>query len=171
MLKAILLLIALLAGSFQALGGEIPKPYRGLYAASGLNLEIELKEDKIYWRQNGQNEKLLVWREPSAKLFQRLAQGKSGVYIEEPPKGAALLRCFAVVTKSNRSEPFAGFSWQPARVAYFQLQKDLTAPAGELELTLSDDGLITLDEAGAAWQIGWGPKAGHFVATKMALPK
>lgn len=171
MLRTISLLTALLACSFQALAGEIPKPYRGLYTAPALNLEIELKEDKINWRQNGQSEKLSVWREPSAKLFQRLAQGKPGVYIEEPPKGLVTLRVFVVAPKSNRSDSVAGLSWQPARIAYFQLQKDLTAPASELELTLSDDGQVTLDETNATWQIGWGPEARHIVAAKIASPK
>jgi hypothetical protein len=167
-----LFLVLALVAQFCALSqaGEIPKGFRGIFTATEAGLKVELKEDKAIFEENGRAEKLSVFRETGAILFAKLAKGKSGVYIEDSGKATPVLSAFAVICRDTPVKESAGLSWRNARVYYFTMPREQQLLAQSLEISYSDDGLVTLDTLNAAWQIGWGAKVARFRATR-AEPK
>lgn len=163
-LQRIMVVLFLLCGAAcVAVAGEIPKGYRGVFAAQ-TGEQLELKESQAFWRVGQQTIKLSVEREPYAKIYARLLQGKSGLYLEEPARQTATLTGFGVIFETDNGPALpaqGGLQWRRARVFYFTINREQVAPVASLTVTTSNDGLVTLDTLNTAWQIGWGPDAVH----------
>ncbi len=147
--------------------GDIPKGYRGFYMASDGSWQLQLKESEALWQMAGSNLKLPVVRDTAAKIYVRLQQGKSGLYLAEPEKGVLQMTAFGVIfNNAPNPVPANGFNWRRATVFYLTLNREQPNPVSKLDFTLSGDGLVTLDTINNNWQIGWGP-----VATRYTVPR
>ena len=103
----------------------------------------------------------------AAKIYVRLQQGKSGLYLAEPEKGVLQMTAFGVIfNNAPNPVPANGFNWRRATVFYLTLNREQPNPVSKLDFTLSGDGLVTLDTINNNWQIGWGP-----VATRYTVPR
>ena len=164
-LGQIALRLCFVAFSGVVYAGEIPQGYRGVYSGAGFTLE--LKDGKAIFTNGNRAEKLSVERAASGKIYDKLAQGKSGLFIEEPAKGVNELTAYGVILRDGQLPTAGGLAWRRASVFYLTLNREQTNPVANLEITFCDDGLITLDSITRGWQIGWGPEARHISAQRI----
>ena len=152
--------LCLVAGLSVAQAGDIPKGYRGFYAAPDGAWQLQLKESEALWRTTGETLKLPVVRDTPAKIYAKLRQEKSGIYLAEPEKSALQMTAFGVIFNEEKSPaPAGGLTWRRATVFYLTLNREQSNPVSNLDFILSGDGLVTLDTLNNTWQIGWGPNA------------